>query len=257
MRLLSLLFLISSPLLTTAAEAPPIQEWIDAAITAGGGVVTVPEGEHELPRGLVIKNAKKLALRGINTETCILKLAPGAEATTAGPIIQIIGSAETLEIAKLTLSGTRKTGGQPPALLRIKDTPNKPAMKNVVVRDCLFQNFLTGVEVTATSAFVIERCSLRDGSGSAVLFRQINGARATGNRVTRTGTAFELQAASACLITGNETLGCLHGVSIHPGDRPQTEAHQILNNAFLQCTSSAIHPAQPQPPPILKDLETE
>ncbi|GEP45008.1 right-handed parallel beta-helix repeat-containing protein [Brevifollis gellanilyticus] len=52
----------------------PLQQWIDEAIKAGGGVVSVPPGEHELPAGLMIKDAKKLALRGLEKERCILKL---------------------------------------------------------------------------------------------------------------------------------------------------------------------------------------
>lgn len=88
MRFLSLLPVILISHLQ-AAEPAPIQQWIDEAIKAGGGVVTIPEGEHVLPHGLVIKNAKKLALRGIDRERCILKLPPlayaeCAEATTAG-----------------------------------------------------------------------------------------------------------------------------------------------------------------------------
>jgi isocitrate dehydrogenase len=56
MRFLSLLVLFSAPLLT-AAEPPPIQQWIDEATAAGGGIVTIPEGEHILQHGLVIKDA--------------------------------------------------------------------------------------------------------------------------------------------------------------------------------------------------------
>ena len=67
MRFLSLLPVILISHLQ-AAEPAPIQQWIDEAIKAGGGVVIIPEGEHVLPHGLVIKNAKKLALRGIDRE---------------------------------------------------------------------------------------------------------------------------------------------------------------------------------------------
>ena len=254
MRFSSLLVLLAAPFLT-AAEPPPIQQWINEAIAAGGGIVTIPEGEHVLPRGLVIKDAKKLALRGINTETCVLKL---AGTTPAEPLIQIVGSAETLEIAKLTLIGNRATDTPSPALLRIRDVPEKPVMKDLIVRDCAFADFTTGLEVIAANAVSIERCSLRDGSGSAVLFRQLKAATARGNRITRMkGAAFELREASGCLIIGNETLGCDHGVVIQPESQPKAEAHQILNNAFLKNSGPAIHPAQIQPQPILKDNDSE
>lgn len=70
---LSLTFLCCQLVL---AETPPIQQWIDEAIKAGGGVVTIPEGLHFLPKGLLVKNAKKLALRGVSKERCVLKLPP-------------------------------------------------------------------------------------------------------------------------------------------------------------------------------------
>ncbi len=60
----------------THAETPPIQQWIDEAIKAGGGVVTIPDGVHVLSKGLLFKNAKKLALRGMSKEGCVLKLPP-------------------------------------------------------------------------------------------------------------------------------------------------------------------------------------
>ncbi len=77
---LSLGFIAALP---CSAQAP-LQQWIDEAIKAGGGVVTVPPGEHELPAGLLIKDAKKLALRGLEKERCILKLPRLAYAECAG-----------------------------------------------------------------------------------------------------------------------------------------------------------------------------
>lgn len=257
MRFLSLLVLLAAPFLT-ATEPPPIQQWINEAIAAGGGIVSIPEGEHVLPRGLVIKDAKKLALRGINTETCVLKLVPGSESAKKEPLIEIIGTAETLEIAKLTFIGSETAGDKSPALLRIRDVPEKPVMKALIVRDCAFADFTTGLEVIAARSISIERCSLRDGSNSAVLFSQLQAATARGNRISRTkGAAFELREASGCLIIGNETLGCDHGVVIQPESQPKAEAHQILNNAFLKNRGSAIYPAQIQPQPILKDNDSE
>lgn len=254
MRFLLLLVFLSLPVLQ-AAEPPPIQRWINEAIAAGGGIVTVPEGLHLLPRGLVIKNAQKLALRGMNTETCVLKLADEA---AAGPLIEIIGSAQTLEIAKLTLVGNTGADKPSPALLRIQDVAEKPQMKDLLVRDCTFTDFTTGLEITAASSMNVERCSLRDGRGSAVVLRQLKTATLRGNRITRvTGPAFDLIDASGCLIIGNETQDCAHGVRIQPDSQPQADAHQILNNAFLKNSSAAIHPAKIQPPLILKDNDSE
>lgn len=71
-----------------ASAQAPIQKWIDEAIKAGGGVVTIPPGEHVLPAGLLIKDAKKLALRGLEREQCVLKLPPlaYAESTEAAVV---------------------------------------------------------------------------------------------------------------------------------------------------------------------------
>lgn len=81
-----------------ASAQAPIQKWIDEAIKAGGGVVTIPPGEHILPQGLLIKDAKKLALRGLEREQCVLKLPPlayaeSAEATAAGSTLLKVRSA--------------------------------------------------------------------------------------------------------------------------------------------------------------------
>ncbi len=93
-----------------AAEPAPIQQWIDEAIKAGGGVVTIPEGVHVLPHGLLIKNVKKLALRGIDKERCILKLPPLAYAECA----------ELTAAGKTTLPVRNERGWQPGMRLRIE-----------------------------------------------------------------------------------------------------------------------------------------
>lgn len=82
MRLLtaaSLLF--ASPVLgLTEAE---IQGFIDKAINAGGGEVVIPPGVHVIERGLMMRDAKKVRLAGLDPETCVLKLPPVAFAETA------------------------------------------------------------------------------------------------------------------------------------------------------------------------------
>jgi len=60
-----LVFCLCLTSLTSSLAQAPLQQWIDEAIRAGGGVVTVPPGEHVLEKGLIIKDAKKLALRGL------------------------------------------------------------------------------------------------------------------------------------------------------------------------------------------------
>src|SRR5688572_29538464 len=64
-------------------EAARIQGFIDEAIKAGGGEVTIPPGTYTLPRGLMLKDAKKIAIIGMSREGCILKLPPLAFAECA------------------------------------------------------------------------------------------------------------------------------------------------------------------------------
>lgn len=78
-----LVFCLCLTSLASSLAQAPLQQWIDEAIRAGGGVVTVPPGEHVLEKGLIIKDAKKLALRGMEKEQCVLKLPPLAYAETA------------------------------------------------------------------------------------------------------------------------------------------------------------------------------
>ncbi len=60
-----------------------IQSYIDEAVKAGGGEVVIPPGEHLIERGLVLKDAKKVRIAGLDAERCVLKLPPIAFAETA------------------------------------------------------------------------------------------------------------------------------------------------------------------------------
>ena len=72
------------PLVTAHAQKEnQIQKFVDEAIKAGGGEVAVPPGTYILPRGLMLKDAKQIALFGMDRERCILKLPPIAYAECA------------------------------------------------------------------------------------------------------------------------------------------------------------------------------
>jgi hypothetical protein len=86
MRLSLSILLLSASFGSAFAEAPPVQQWIDEALQHGGGVVTIPPGVHVLEKGLLLKDAKKLALRGMDKEQCVLKLPPLAYAEAAADI---------------------------------------------------------------------------------------------------------------------------------------------------------------------------
>jgi hypothetical protein len=60
-----------------------LQGFIHEASKAGGGEVVIPPGTHILPQGLLMENAAKVRLIGLDAETCILKLPPVAYAELA------------------------------------------------------------------------------------------------------------------------------------------------------------------------------
>jgi hypothetical protein len=64
-------------------DVQQLQKFVDEAIKAGSGEVTVPPGTYTLPRGLLLKDAKKIAIIGMDRERCILKLPPLAFAECA------------------------------------------------------------------------------------------------------------------------------------------------------------------------------
>ncbi len=78
--MLSLPRLLIACILTAACagadDTPQLQQFVDEAIKAGSGIVTVPPGTYVLPRGLLLKDAKTIALIGMDKERCILKLPP-------------------------------------------------------------------------------------------------------------------------------------------------------------------------------------
>lgn len=223
--------------LAAFAEAPPIQQWIDEAIAAGGGVVTIPEGEHVLPAGLVIKDAKKLALRGMNKETCILRLAAGTKEPNQTWLIKLTGNGDTLEIANLTLDGGSDTQSRPSELIVIEatDDPTSSPIKDVHVRDCLLQNYASAISVKNAVGCIIERCSFRDGGQRAISFLiRSKDCEARGNQITRTTTAIYLYGAESCLIEGNEMWECAQGIHIGQDQTSLKLApHTLCNNGFF------------------------
>lgn len=73
-------------ILLQSAHALPeaeLQRYIDEAVKAGGGEVVIPPGIHLIERGLMIKDAKKLRIVGLDAEDTILKLPPVAFALAA------------------------------------------------------------------------------------------------------------------------------------------------------------------------------
>jgi len=70
-----------------SAQALPeaeLQRYIDEAVKAGGGEVVIPPGVHLIEHGLMVKDAKKLRIVGLDAETTVLQLPPVAYAMAMG-----------------------------------------------------------------------------------------------------------------------------------------------------------------------------
>ncbi len=218
MRLLPLLLLFGLSL--HAQEAPPLQDWIQEAIKAGGGVVTVPDGVHTLAEPLVIENAKKLALRGMGREGCVLRLARPGPA-----VIEIRGDSETVELAGITLQGggVRVMGG-----------------KDIQERDSLFENTGgPGVELLGVTESGVQRCSFRDSSGPALrVGAGCQKIELRGNPIARCEIGIELDQAMACVVVGNEIRGGQTAVRVVAGKT--VPKHRLLDNGFYDIQGQAL-----------------
>ena len=109
----NLFFLVLIGLLGTRASAlteAEIQGYIDEAIKAGGGEVVIPPGEHLITKGLLLKDAKKIRLVGLDAERCVLKLPPLAFAVVSA----------TAEVGMTELKVGRSQNLKPGMRLRIE-----------------------------------------------------------------------------------------------------------------------------------------
>lgn len=241
--------------LLQADEPAPIQQWIDEAMKAGGGVVTIPEGVHVLAKGLIIREGKKLALRGVDRENCVLKLSEAA-AKKGEVVLEIRDGGEVLEIAGLTLRGSEAAN----TLIRVRGREDQP-VNDLVIRDCLFESFgLQGVNCTWAQQVTVERCSFRDG-GQAAIHYGPEAASGTfrGNPIIRCHTGIVLDHAAPCLLVGNEIREGTHGVRIlgHEKAAKAKTGHGIRQNTFSKLSGGGIQRDDDALPPELSDNAEE
>ena len=83
MRLLCLALVLGFSSSLLALTESEIQTFINEAIKAGGGEVVIPPGVHQITKGLMVKDAVKLRIVGLDAESCVLKLPPIAFAETS------------------------------------------------------------------------------------------------------------------------------------------------------------------------------
>jgi parallel beta-helix repeat protein len=205
-----LLLLLPLLLLSQPAHALPeaaIQKFIDDAIKAGGGEMVIPPGVHVIERGLMIKDAKKLRIVGLDAEETVLKAAPKAVS-----LFLLGGTCEEVRIEKLTLDG-----GQD-AVSEMAETGLANKLAKVRVGRCFFQNQRRSAVLlpkAAIEALEIEDCTFRDIAGTAVVFgERMSGCSITHNHVTRCQTGIELAGSQRCLVASNEISACGTGVLI-------------------------------------------
>ena len=159
-----------------------IQGYINDAINAGGGEVVIPPGTHLITKGLVIKDAKKLRLIGLDTERCILKLPPLAyaevsEAASAGSTRIVCKRLQNLTPGmrlQIEAEGEMESFTQKPKpchnanvqavegnVLILKEPLQFPAPAGTMIRDSRAPNL---IEVRGSSDFVgIEKLTLDGG----------------------------------------------------------------------------------------------
>jgi hypothetical protein len=173
MRLLLLLF----SLFTTALHAEgftraELQKFIDDALTAGGGQVILPPGTHTLDAPLVIKNATKLRVVGLDAEDTLLQPVQG---TAKGfPLIQIEGTATELHIVKITFT-TAATGDDfaRVPLIEVQGSTEKDDDKttrlSISIDRCFFQNHSgPGITLSGAKDSHITACTFMDLGGPAI-----------------------------------------------------------------------------------------
>ena len=185
-----------------------IQKFIDDAIAAGGGEVVLPPGRHRLSEPLIIKDAEKLRLVGLEAEATWLL--PAAEVEKPFPLVVIAGSAKDVRLVKITLT-TQEAGaafaGEP--LVRVEGEGDQ--RPEVLLDRCLFERHAgSGVLLQGVGESRIADCVFMDLGGTAL---EVSGASRgvviEHNHLTRCAEpALVLRAeTSQCQIIANESPG--------------------------------------------------
>ncbi len=234
-QLLCLLLLLSATQPVIALPEAEIQRFIDDAVKAGGGEVVIPPGVHVIERGLMIKDAKKLRIIGLDAEETMLKAAPKTVS-----LLLLSGACEEVRIEKLTFEG-----GQD-AVAEMADPGLTNKLAKVRVGRCFFQNQRRSAVLlpkAAIEALEIEDCTFRDIAGTAVVFgERISGCSITHNHVTRCQTGVQLTGSQRCLVASNEISACGTGVLITAATEVKTieQGNVVALNAITGSLKNAV-----------------
>jgi hypothetical protein len=168
MRLLLFFCLLTTALHGEGFTRTELQKFIDDALTAGGGQVILPPGTHTLDAPLVIKNAAKLRVVGLDAEDTFLQPVKGI--SKGFPLIQIEGTATQLHIGKITFT-TAAPGDSFPgiALITVKGSTDKDKPTSVSIDRCFFQNHSgPGITLSGAKDSHITACTFMDLGGPAI-----------------------------------------------------------------------------------------
>lgn len=232
------LLLIPLLLVSQTARALPeaeIQRYIDEAIKAGGGEVVIPPGVHMIKQGLVLKDAKKLRLIGLDAEETVLKAAGKANS-----LFLLSGACEELRIEKLTFEGGQDAVSEmaEPGLM------NKFA--KVHVGRCFFQDQQRAAVLlpkAAIEALEIEDCTFRDIDGAGVLLGEgMKGCSITHNHLTRCKAGITLAGSQRCLVASNEISACGTGLLVTAVAEGKTieQGNVVALNAIIGSLGNAL-----------------
>ncbi len=237
MKFCALLLLFSTALQT--AQALPeaeLQRYIDEAIKAGGGEVVIPPGVHLIECGLMVKDAKKLRIVGLEAEETVLKAA--SDKIT---LISLMGSCENVRIEKLSFEGgVFGVWRRVPEEAQIKGDPK---LIGFTIMRCFFQHqHSNAVLLGAAEQTTVEDCSFSDINSVSLMF---GGGSAEGivrhNHFIRCRTAVALLGTRKISVVANEISHCSTGVSIGCSSSGVTGLQNVvLSNAMDHCKEAAV-----------------
>jgi len=213
-----------------------LQHYIDEAIKAGGGEVVIPPGVHLIEHGLMVNNAKKLRIIGLDAETTVLKAASDKIA-----LISLMGACENVRIEKLTFEGgVLGVWKRVPEDAKIKGDPK---LIRFTVSRCFFQHQHSGaVLLEAAEQATVEDCSFSDIESVSLM---IGEGSAEGivrhNHFIRCRTAVALLGTTKTSVVANEISQCTTGVSIGCSSHGVTGLQNVvLSNSLDHCKEAAV-----------------
>ncbi|MBK8090858.1 MAG: right-handed parallel beta-helix repeat-containing protein [Verrucomicrobiaceae bacterium] len=197
------LFALSSAHALSSAE---LQRFLDEALKSEkGSEVVIPPGRHELEKPLVIRDAHKLLIAGLDADTTIL-----LPKTTA---FELHGKCESVLIRKLTIEGGTT------ALVADDVT-------GLRVERCFFPNQSAAcITLKNAAESQIQDCTLRDGGGSSgILLEKCREVQVRHLFIARMQAAVQLKDSKNCRVEQNDFLSCAEAVI------GQLGGHRVADN---------------------------